>query len=261
MRAGDARDGAGQARGAAARVEARRSGPGPGEAAPPRPRLRRVPHRPSRRRRRAPAIPSLPLVPGHQIVGRVEAVGDGAAASRRRARRRPVARVDRAGRAATAAADRRTCATRASSPAITRDGGYAELAVADERFCFPLPDGYADLASRAAAVRRADRLPGAADGGDAERLGLYGFGAAAHIICQVARYQGREVFALHPRRRREAQAFARDARRRRGRATPTSRRPRTLDAAIIFAPVGALVPAALRRVAQGRRRWSAPAST
>ena len=76
------------------------------------------------------------------------------------------------------------------------DGGYAELAVADERFCFPIPDGYPDAAGGAAALRRADRLPGAAPVGDAERIGFYGFGASAHILCQVAVHQGRRVFAF-----------------------------------------------------------------
>ena len=132
------------------------------------------------------------------------------------------------------------------------DGGYAEYAVADARYCFPIPGDYADARGGAAAVRRADRLPLAAHGrARRERLGIYGFGAAAHIVAQVARHQGRQVYA-----------FTRpgDARRRPSRATlgavwaggSDAAPPEPLDAAIIFAPVGALVPAALRAVRQGR---------
>ena len=133
---------------------------------------------------------------------------------------------------------------RAGFTGYTRDGGYAELAVADERFCFPLPDGYRDVEAAPLLCAGLIGYRTLRMAGDAERLGLYGFGAAAHIVCQVARHQGRARLRLHARRRRAAQAFARElgavGRRRVG---PP---PEQLDAAMIFAPVGELVPAALR---------------
>ncbi|HEY8466283.1 MAG TPA: alcohol dehydrogenase catalytic domain-containing protein, partial [Solirubrobacterales bacterium] len=130
------------------------------------------------------------------------------------------------------------------------DGGYAELAVADERFCFALPDGPDPLAI-------APLLCGGLIGyralrfcGDAERLGLYGFGSAAHMICQVARHQGRRVFAFLRRGDEEGAALARSLG---AEWTGPSDEPgpEPLDAAIIFAPVGELVPAALRALAPG----------
>ena len=90
------------------------------------------------------------------------------------------------------------------------DGGYAQLTVADERFCLEIPEAISDIAGRAAAVRRADRLPRAALAGDGERLGLYGFGSAAHQICQVAVHQGREVYAFTRAGDTRTQAFARE---------------------------------------------------
>ena len=130
------------------------------------------------------------------------------------------------------------------------DGGYAEWAVADERFCFPLPaDGdplqLAPLLCGGLIGHRALRLAG-----DGERLGLYGFGAAAHIICQVAVHEGRRVFAFTRAEDTGAQALARSLGAEwAGDATAPG--PEPLDAALIFAPVGALVPAALRAVAPG----------
>jgi propanol-preferring alcohol dehydrogenase len=132
----------------------------------------------------------------------------------------------------------------------TIDGGYAQETVADERFCFPLPDGYpglqaAPLLCAGLIGYRSLRLAG-----DAERLGLYGFGAAAHIICQVARAQGRRVFAFTRPGDESAEAFARSL----GAEWAGSsgeQPPEPLDAAIIFAPAGELVPAALAAVAKG----------
>jgi propanol-preferring alcohol dehydrogenase len=128
-----------------------------------------------------------------------------------------------------------------------RDGGFAEYAVADERFCFSLPDGYDDL----------DVAPLLCSGligyralrftGDAERLGLYGFGASAHIIVQVALHQGRRMFAFTRPGDAEGQAFARGLGAEWAGGSDEAP-PEELDAAIIFAPVGALVPAALRAV-------------
>jgi propanol-preferring alcohol dehydrogenase len=130
------------------------------------------------------------------------------------------------------------------------DGGYAEWAVADHRFCFALPEGYPDLQAAPLLCagligHRALRLAG-----DAERLGLYGFGASAHIVCQVARWQGRRVFAFTRAEDAASQAFARELGAEwAGDALGPA--PEELDAAIVFAPVGALVPAALGALAKG----------
>jgi propanol-preferring alcohol dehydrogenase len=130
------------------------------------------------------------------------------------------------------------------------DGGFAEYAVADERFCFPLPEGYPDaqaapLLCSGLIGYRALRMCGAA-----ERIGLYGFGASAHIITQVARHQGRRVFAFTRSGDRAGQAFALEL----GAVWAggsEQRPPEELDAAIVFAPVGSLVPVALRALARG----------
>jgi alcohol dehydrogenase, propanol-preferring len=130
------------------------------------------------------------------------------------------------------------------------DGGFAELAVADERFCLPLPDGFDDV--RVAPLlcagligHRALRMSG-----DPQRLGLYGFGAAAHIVCQVARHEGRRVFAVTRAGDTEAQRFAR-ALGAEWAGGADERPPEPLDAALIFAPAGELVPAALAAVVKG----------
>ena len=140
------------------------------------------------------------------------------------------------------------------------DGGYAELLVADERFCFPVPEGYDDLQAAPLLCAgligyRALRLAG-----DAERLGLYGFGASAHIVAQVARHEGRRVFAFTRAGDEAAQAFARELGAEWA-GDSSARPPEELDAAIIFAPAGELVPAALAADGEGRHRSSAPAST
>src|SRR5207247_2809343 len=130
------------------------------------------------------------------------------------------------------------------------NGGYAEYAVADARFCFPLPDQYADLEAAPLLCAGLIGYRSLVAAGEAGRLGVYGFGAAAHIVIQVARHQGRRVFAFTRAGDREAQEFALglgaewagDARR---------RGPEPLDAAILFAPAGELVPAALQAVDRG----------
>jgi propanol-preferring alcohol dehydrogenase len=190
-----------------------------------------------------------PLVPGHQIVGTVLAAGDGAEVE-------PGARVGvpwlgwTCGECRYCRGGRENLCVRARFTGLDVDGGYATRTVADARFCLPLPDGYDDLAAAPLLCagligHRALRMTG-----DAERLGLYGFGASAHIVCQVALHQGRRVFAFTRGGDDAAQAFARslgcewagDA------AGPA---PEELDAAIVFAPVGALVPAALKALAPG----------
>ena len=131
-----------------------------------------------------------------------------------------------------------------------RDGGYAELAVADERFCVPIPDGYEDADAAPLLCAGLIGYRSLVAAGDAERLGLYGFGAAAHIVAQLARHQGRRVFAFTRAADTDAQRFALEL----GAVwagASDDRPPEPLDAAIIFAPVGSLVPMALRTVAKG----------
>jgi propanol-preferring alcohol dehydrogenase len=191
--------------------------------------------------------PKLPLVPGHQIVGTVTAGGE------------RFTEGDRVGVPwlGWTCGECRYCTTgrenlcdRARFTGYDIDGGYAQRTVADERFCFPIPDGFPDL--QAAPLLCAGLIGYRSLGftGDAERLGLYGFGAAAHIVAQVARHEGRRVFAFTRGDDEAAQAFARElgAEWAGDSAKPA---PEELDAAIIFAPVGALVPAALRATAKG----------
>jgi alcohol dehydrogenase, propanol-preferring len=194
--------------------------------------------------------PKLPLIPGHQIVAQVEALGEDADR---------FAAGDRIGVPWLGWTDGtcRYCRTgrenlcdRARFTGYQLDGGYAEKVVADERFCLSLPEGYPDLQAAPLLCAgligyRALRMTG-----EAERLGLYGFGASAHIICQVARHQGRRVFALTRAGDEETQAFARQLGAEWAGDTAVGP-PEELDAAIIFAPVGELVPAALRALAKG----------
>jgi propanol-preferring alcohol dehydrogenase len=191
--------------------------------------------------------PKLPLVPGHQIVGHVLG-GEG--------RFEPGARVgvpwlgwtDGTCRYCTSA--RENLCDHARFTGYDLDGGYAEKVVADERFCFPIPDGYHDLQAAPLLCAgligyRALRMIG-----DGERLGLYGFGAAAHIVAQVALHEGRRVFAFTRAEDSDSQQFARSLGAEwAGDAMKPG--PEELDAAIIFAPVGNLVPAALAATAKG----------
>lgn len=194
--------------------------------------------------------PKLPLIPGHEIVGTVEGVGarvDGF---------EPGQRVGvpwlgwTDGTCAYCRSGRENLCDAASFTGYDIDGGYAEHAVADARYCFPIPDAFDDVQAAPLLCAgligyRAWRMIG-----DARRVGFYGFGAAAHILLQVARHEGREVFAFTRPGDEDGQAFAREL----GAvwaggsdATP----PEPLDAAILFAPVGALVPAALRVTVRG----------
>jgi propanol-preferring alcohol dehydrogenase len=129
------------------------------------------------------------------------------------------------------------------------DGGYAGLAVADQRFCFPIPPGYPDLQAAPLLCAGLIGYRSLRLAGPGERLGLYGFGASAHIVCQVALHEGRQVLAFTREGDTEAQAFAREL----GAqwAGAAGEQPHELDAAIIFAPAGELVPVALRALAKG----------
>jgi propanol-preferring alcohol dehydrogenase len=196
--------------------------------------------------------PALPLVLGHEIVGTVAEIGPGAAAE-------PFplgARVGvpwlghTCGVCGYCRSDRENLCDRARFTGYQLDGGYAEYAVVDARFAFPIPPGYDDphaapLLCAGLIGHRALLAAGAAD-----RLGVYGFGAAAHIVAQVARHEGRRVFAFTRPGDTAAQHFATDL----GAvwAGPSDApAPEPLDAAILFAPVGALLPSALRAVAKG----------
>jgi len=191
--------------------------------------------------------PKLPLVPGHQIVAHVVEGGERFEAGQRvgvpwLGSTDGTCRYCRSGR-------ENLCDT-ARFTGYDIDGGYAERTVADERFCFPLPDGYEDLnvaplLCAGLIGHRTLRLAG-----DAERLGIYGFGAAAHIVCQVAVHEGRRVFAFTRADDEETQAFARELGAEWA-GDALGPPPEELDAALIFAPAGELVPAALKAVAKG----------
>ena len=185
--------------------------------------------------------PKLPLVPGHQIVGEDVATGERVGVPW-------LGWTD--GTCRFCASGRENLCDAARFTGLDIDGGYAELAVADARFCFPLPDAFNDLQAAPLLCagligHRCLRMTG-----DAARLGLYGFGAAAHIVAQVARWQGRRVFAFTSPGDERTQEFARGLGAEWAGGSD-ERPPEELDAAILFAPVGALVPAALRAVGKG----------
>jgi propanol-preferring alcohol dehydrogenase len=194
--------------------------------------------------------PKLPLVPGHEIVGAIVAMGE---------------RVERfnlgdrvgipwlgwtCGECAFCRSGRENLCNQARFTGYTLDGGYAEFAVADERFCFRIPDSYLDIEAAPLLCAGLIGYRSLVKAGDAKRVGIYGFGAAAHIVAQIARYQGREIYAFTRPGDRAAQQFAKslgaiwagDA---------DVQPPELLDAAIIFAPAGEFVPRALKALAKG----------
>jgi propanol-preferring alcohol dehydrogenase len=191
--------------------------------------------------------PKLPLVLGHQVVGRVVRGGE---------HFRPDDRIGipwlgwTDGECRYCRSGRENLCDRARFTGYTLDGGYAELAVADEAYCVPIPERYSDdeaapLLCAGLIGYRALRMAG-----DAERVGLYGFGASAHIVAQIARHEGRRVFAFTRAGDEAAQSLALElgAEWAGDSAGPA---PEPLDAAVIFAPAGELVPAALRATAKG----------
>ena len=196
------------------------------------------------------SAPKLPLIPGHEIVGSVVAKGD---------------RVERfsigqrlgvpwlgrtCGHCRYCTSGRENLCDDARFTGYTLNGGYAEYALADSRYCFALPDSYGDAEAAPLLCAGLIGYRALAAAGDAQRIGIYGFGAAAHIIAQVARWQGRKVFAFTKPGDLAGQRFACEL----GAAwagDSTAAPPEQLDAAILFAPVGALVPEALRHTAKG----------
>jgi alcohol dehydrogenase, propanol-preferring len=192
----------------------------------------------------------LPLIPGHEIVGTIEAAGAGATRFRLGDRVGIPWLGWTCGACVFCRSGRENLCENARFTGYQIDGGYAQYTIADERFCFALPNTYSDLEAAPLLCAgligyRALRLAG-----DARRLGIFGFGAAAHIIAQVACWQGREVYAFTRHDDQAAQNFARSlgAVWAGGSDEPS---PELLDAAIIFAPVGALVPASLRATQRG----------
>jgi alcohol dehydrogenase, propanol-preferring len=191
--------------------------------------------------------PKLPLVPGHQIVGTV-VEGGGRFGEGQRVGVPWLGWTDGTCRYCTSG--RENLCEHARFTGYDIDGGYAEYALADARFCFSLPEGYPDLQVAPLLCAGLIGYRALRFAGDAERLGLYGFGASAHIIAQVARAQGRAVFAFTRPGDEETQRFARELGVSWAGGTD-ERPPEELDAGIIFAPVGALVPLALGHTAKG----------
>jgi alcohol dehydrogenase, propanol-preferring len=194
--------------------------------------------------------PKLPLVMGHEIVGTIMEAGVGVTELATGQRVGVPWLGWTCGECEYCLTGRENLCDRARFTGYDIDGGYAEFAVADARFCFPLPAGYDDAHAAPLLCAGLIGYRCLTAAGDAKRLGIYGFGAAAHIIAQVARSQSRSVFAFTREGDTESQAFARELGAEWAGASEESP-PVALDAAIIFAPVGALVPAALRAVVKG----------
>jgi len=194
--------------------------------------------------------PTLPLVPGHEIVGSVVAKGERVEGFEP-GQRLGVPWLGRTcGHCRYCTSGHENLCDHAGFTGYTINGGYAEYAVADYRYCFPIPEAYADAQAAPLLCAGLIGYRSLVAAGDGQRLGIYGFGAAAHIIAQLARWQGRTVYAFTRPGDAAGQSFAKGL----GAAwagDSTMAPPDEMDAAIIFAPVGALVPEALRRVAKG----------
>ena len=194
--------------------------------------------------------PKLPLVLGHEIVGTV--MEKGAQVERfTLGQRVGVPWLGRTcGHCRYCVSGRENLCDAAEFTGYTLDGGYAEFALADQRYCFSLPDIYSDAEAAPLLCAGLIGYRALVAAGEARRLGIYGFGAAAHIIAQVARWQGREIFAFTKPGDTEGQRFAREL----GAVwagDSTTAPPQEMDAAILFAPVGALIPQALSHTAKG----------
>jgi propanol-preferring alcohol dehydrogenase len=194
--------------------------------------------------------PKLPLIPGHEIVGRVEALGPNVSG---------LAMGERVGipwlgwscgECVFCKSGRENLCESARFTGYTIDGGYAEFAIADARFCFPLPENYDDVAAAPLLCAGLIGYRCLRKTGEARRIGIYGFGAAAHIVTQVARYEGREIYAFTRSGDEAAREFALQM----GAVwagASNKPSPTKLDAAIIFAPAGELVPTALKSLQRG----------
>jgi alcohol dehydrogenase, propanol-preferring len=194
--------------------------------------------------------PKKPVIPGHEIVGTVAALGRGVTGFARGDRVGVPWLGHTCGHCRFCLRGRENLCDAPGFTGYTLDGGYAQRTVADARYCFHLPRQYSDVAAAPLLCAGLIGYRTLAMAGDAERIGIYGFGAAAHIVAQIARHQGRIVYAFTRPGDAAAQQFAR----RLGAAWAggsDEAPPEALDAALLFAPVGALVPAALRAVTKG----------
>lgn len=196
------------------------------------------------------AEPKLPLIPGHEVVG--EVVERGPEASRYRVGERVGVPWlgHTCGQCHYCARGHENLCDNARFTGYQIDGGYAEYTLADERYCFPIPPAYDDSAAAPLMCAGLIGFRALVMSGDARRLGIYGFGAAAHIVVQLAQHQGRRIYAFTRQGDMNAQRFAREL----GAVwagSSTEASPEPLDAAIIFAPVGSLVVAALRATVKG----------
>jgi propanol-preferring alcohol dehydrogenase len=194
--------------------------------------------------------PKLPLILGHEIVGRVTRLGENVntLSVGQRVGVPWLGWTD--GNCSYCLSGNENLCPNARFTGYTLDGGYAEFTVADERYCVPIPQSYSDEGAAPLLCAGLIGYRSLLRAGNAKRLGLYGFGAAAHIITQVARHQGRSVYAFTRAGDNDAQSFAKEQ----GAiwaGSSNERPPEELDAAIIFAPVGALLPAALAAVRKG----------
>ena len=194
--------------------------------------------------------PKLPLVPGHEIVGTIQALGAGVDQFAIGQRVGVPWLGYTCGRCSYCREGRENLCDAARFTGYDLDGGYAEYTIADARYCFPLPGCYSDVEAAPLLCAGLIGYRALFMAGDARRLGIYGFGAAAHIIAQVATWQGRDVFALTRPGDKESQRFALDLGAKWAGDSDVAP-PEPLDAALIFAPLGALVPAALRATAKG----------
>ncbi|AKH43691.1 propanol-preferring alcohol dehydrogenase [Altererythrobacter atlanticus] len=195
---------------------------------------------------------TLPIVPGHEVVGHVDAIGPGVGGFK------PGDRVGvpwlghSCGHCPYCRNGQENLCDSPLFTGFTRDGGFASHCIADAHFCFPIPDGFDDIHAAPLLCAGLIGYRSYRMAGDAPVLGLYGFGAAAHILAQLAIWQGRTVYAFTREGDEDAQAFAREL----GCAwagSSTQAPPQQMDAAIIFAPVGPLVPQALKMVKKGGR--------
>ncbi len=195
--------------------------------------------------------PKLPLIPGHQIVGRVEEIGADVNSRFKVGDRIGIPWLGWTdGECAYCRSNRENLCDRARFSGYTIDGGYAEFTVADARFCFPLPDGYNDVEVSPLLCAGLIGYRSYRKTGDARRLGMYGFGNAAHLIAQIAIYEGRDLFAFtrpgDVKTQQSAKALGA-----KWAGGSDEMPPEKLDAAIIFASAGPLVPVALHALAKG----------
>ncbi|MBS0336452.1 MAG: zinc-dependent alcohol dehydrogenase family protein [Proteobacteria bacterium] len=192
----------------------------------------------------------LPVTPGHEIVGCVAAAGPGAERFRVGDRVGVPWLGGTCGTCRYCRSGRENLCDGARFTGFHLDGGYAEFALADEAYCLAIPEAYADEEAAPLLCAGLIGYRTLAMAGDAQAIGIYGFGAAAHLVAQVARHQGRRVFAFTRPGDAQAQAFALECGAHWAGASGATP-PEPLDAALIFAPVGALVPAALAQVVKG----------